>query len=352
MNQKTKCPNCQTIYPLPQSKLNDDKARATCKKCQTPFYVNQHLIDTNPPKAKAAQSQNNRTNTAKSRPKKPIASDGLIHDDMETQKDNDDFAILDDELDSFMQQGGSITPTATAAIAKDSGQQTVADNDEAWLDDLLKNDDSPNIPVAVASKPDDDLSDIFGEDIISAIPAENIEESPEVIRQKMQARLANKSPTQEQLIKQRSTGYYVLWSVGIVLMILLAAAQYAIFNRHAIAKNPKYASVISALCPACYIPAADPTAFSTEYTLQKGQADFTTDMIVAIANHSPTAQIFPNLKITIQGQQGVIGELALAPSEYLEVSQLESGSGQHTRFMLTLDLALSEIEVITIEPFY
>lgn len=358
MNQKTQCPNCQTIYPLPKSKL-DDKTRATCKKCQTPFYVNQHLIDNDPPKSeskpepKATQSQVKRATVAKSRPKKPVASDGLIHDDMETQKDNDDFVAFDDELDSFMQQKSSITPTiATAATAKDSGRQTAADNDEAWLDDLLKNDDSPNIPVAVTSRPNDDLSDIFGEDVISAIPAEKIEESPEVIRQKMQARLEGKPPTQEQLIKQRSTGYYVLWSVGIVLMVLLAVVQYAIFNRYTIAKNPSYARVISALCPACHIPAADPTAFSTEYILQKGQADFTTDMIATITNHSPTAQVFPNLKITIQGQSGVIGELALAPSEYLELAQPETESGQHTRFMLTLDLAPSEIEVITIEPFY
>lgn len=351
-NQKTQCPSCHTVYPLPPSKLGDDKACATCKKCNTPFYVNQHLIS-------STQTTAPQTNPkpAQSRPKQKaankVANEDLIHDDMGIEEDSGDFVICDDELDSFMKQETVIAPAqVTAATAKDSGRQTAADSDEAWLDDLLKNDDSPDIPVAVTSRPNDDLSDFFGEDIITAIPEEKIEESPEMIRQKMQARLANISPTQEQMVKQRSTGYYILWGIGILLMIVLAAAQYTLFNRHLIAKNPQYASLLSALCPSCHIPSANPTAFSTAYTLQTGEADFTTNMIASITNQSPTTQVFPNIKVTVQSEGGVIGELALAPSEYLEVVQEEIGSGQQTRFMLTLDLAPNEIKAIAIEPFY
>lgn len=347
-NQKTQCPSCQTIYPLPPSKLGDDKACATCKKCKTSFYVNQHLIGST-----QATSLKNNPKSTQSRPKQQTPSEDLIHDDMEIEEDDGDFVICDDELDSFMKQETVITPTkVTAATAKDSGRQTAEDNDEAWLDDLLKNDGSPDIPVAVTSRPNDDLSDIFGEDIITAIPKEKIEESPEMIRQKMQARLASKTPTQEQMVKRRSMGYYALWSAGILLMIVLAAVQYTLSNRYLIAKTPKYASLISTICPSCHIPSADPTAFSTAYTLQTGEADFTTNMIASITNHSSTTQVFPNIKVTIQGKGGIIGELALSPSEYLEVVQGEIGSGQQTRFMLTLDLTPNEIQAITIEPFY
>lgn len=349
-NYKTQCPHCKTIYPMPEAKLSCADAKASCGKCKHSFLLNNHLINeaaSLPPTSRPAPSPK----TPKpAKPKKQVIADDLIFDHMEIGDEPDEVSFSDDELNAFMSNAVVVDTPIIAATAKDSGQHT--DDDEAWLNNLLKNETAPDTPEIIKSQPDDDLSELIGADLETLIPEEHNQDSLEAIHQRMQARLAHTTPTQEQLVKQRGIGYYLTWTLASVLMLLLAAVQYAIFNTHTIAKSPTQAALVRSLCSFCALPAAEPSAFHTGYTLQDGMADRTTDMIATIKNISPTDQVYPNIKVSIQGENGLIGELALSPKEYLEIEQTILATSSEGRFMLTLDTPQKDIKAITITPFY
>lgn len=385
---KTQCPRCHTIYPMPESKLGEEKARANCGKCHHTFFLNLHIVDPNvttvdqinaektatatTPVAPAPVSQKvapvaaampatqiiaddesedivlprvpTRQKKVKAPPAEGMIFDGMDGDDEEVSFDSDG---LDDFLNQDFDKIDNLPPVAQK-VGEDVGE------DEAWLDELLKNDDSPAIAVSsVTHRPKDDLSDIIGEDINSLIPEAPLQDSPEAILDKVNARITAHAPTQEQILTKRGIGSTLPWVFGSVLMLALLGVQYVLFNQHSIAKNPEQANLVRTLCPFCNIIAADPTAFSTSYELSPGAADFSTNMIATLKNTSSDDQIYPNLKIRVMSEAGLIGDLALSPEEYLPFSQTIITPNQADgRFMLTLDAPMEDIKTISIEPFY
>lgn len=345
-NYKTQCPRCHTIYPMPASKLGDDKARANCGKCQHTFFLNAHLIeDKSTPtnnQPKAAQSQiKPQAKIAKDGP-----ADGMIFDKMPIDSKVDKAGDISmDGLDEFMAQTVNTKPLT--ASKKNTEQHD--DNDEAWLDELIKSDNSSKIQT-VTSRPNDNLSELLGADFNNLIPEAGFQESPEVIRKKINERIIAHPPTQEQLVTRRSFFSQFLWLLGSLVMIGLLAAQYVFFNANSVAKTDK-APLINDLCKNC-LPSIDANAITSSYTLQPGQADFSTDLIGTIRNTSANNQLYPNIKVTVMGHQGLIGDLALSPKDYLDNPDRILGASNETRFMLTLDAAPEDIQSITIEPFY
>lgn len=361
---KTQCPRCHTIYPMPDSKLGEQKARANCGKCHHTFFLNSHLIDTeeaeqDTPQATqtVAPSANPANEDSLELPKVPIRkkskavpAEGMIYDGMESDSDdgNADIEFSDDDLNKFLKQEITSDMPVTAATAKDSAQQG---DDEAWIKDLLKSEDV-NIPIApVAHRPHDDLSELIDNDFHAMIPKVQDYEHPDVILKKINERLDNHAPTEEQKAKQRSPLINVFWGVGSALLLGLIGVQYTLFNADAIAKSGGDGGLLASVCSSC-IPSADSSAFKTSYELQAGKADHTTNLIGTIKNTSGKDQLYPNIKIKVMGANGLLGDLALAPDEYLDFSQRLLTPTQDGRFMLTLDLPMDEIQSVHIEPFY
>lgn len=389
---KTQCPRCHTIYPMPAAQLNKPKARANCGKCHHTFFLNLHLIDdkqkatentikqqpssvdvnqTNPNKqtqANQAQKQQAQKQQAQAliddtsnisvpriptrqKKSKPIATEGMIYDDMDSgSSDTGEVYFDDDELNAFLNQ--SIQNTPVAAATKNNGQDN--NSDEAWLDDLLK-DNSPAVevnPVAKQAADDEDISKLIGADLDSLIPEVMNHEDPETIRQKVNARLSEHAPTQEQLATKRSLSSQLLWLAGCVLMIAALAVQYVVFNQDAIAKNPTQAELVQHWCSICKLPAADTQAFKINHQLKNGSADYSTDLSGTLKNTSDAEQLYPNLRIQVMGNAGLVGDLVLSPSDYLAVYHRSLIPGQETRFLLTLDVAIKDVKSVTIEPFY
>lgn len=407
-NYKTECPRCHTVYPMPDSKLNEPKARANCGKCGHTFYLNLHIIDPKTadinsklnakaqatpqvkPQVKtqiktqqvATNTQARPTPTKDSQSKQPasdvglfaddpndkiappkipikkkkpvVPTEGMIFDDMA----GDDVAndALDfDGLDDFMKQEVVINKPVTASSKLDNAQQNGSD-DEAWLDDLLKNDDSPAITTKpLDNRPSDDFSDILGEDYTDIIPIAHQAtiDDPKAFTQRAETRLAH-NPSQEQLAKKRSVGLSLLWVLGCLMLVGLLFVQYVIFNADTIAKTPQKAGIAGTLCGVLPCPkaSADIGAFSITHTTKPSDADHATDIIAIMQNTSGAEQLYPNLKITLNGNSGIVGEAALTPADYLTNEQRLIAPATQKRFMLTFDVDSSAVKSITIEPFY
>lgn len=307
---------------MPAEKIGDDKARANCGKCRHTFFLNAHLIK---------ETASTTPTAAATRPKKTKATgkENTAPDNTNTQNNPAEQADIDD-FDDFLYK----EPRQTAK------------SDDEWFDQLINNDSIKTIPTA---RPNDDLSELIGADLETLIPEAPSDKNPELIRQKINERIAH-TPSQEQLATKRSLMGQLMWGIGILSLVGLLAGQYVFFNRDGLAKTGK-GGFISNICKTC-LPSADASVLTTSYSLQNGQADFTTDLIGVINNPSATAQLYPNLKISIMGNNGLIGDLALAPQDYLDTPQKFIGSSSNGRFMLTLDTPSQEIVSVRIEPFY
>lgn len=388
MSDKTQCPSCGTIYPMPKDKLSDPNVRANCGRCKKSFLLNKHLVAKQvPPKSptkanpsKPAQSTANHTaqTNAKAPPKttqiqatknnepliiganeligddlslpkipirqkksKPLPTDGMIFDEMDS--DDDSSVDFGDDLDDFLNSEPIIQDHYQSSQDKNS---VVGEKEDAWLDELLKDTSPSEKSPLLAQNPKDDLSQVLGVDLTTAIP-EAVKEpkSPKVVLEPV-------TPTQQQLASRRPLSYYLGWGLACLGLVGLLLAQYVFFNANAIAKDNKNAALVNVICLDC-LPAANPKALMTDYQLSKGQADYSTDLLGTISNISNQDQLYPNLKITILGTTGVVGELALAPSDYLAFAgQQRLRAKQNGRFLLTLDIPYDEVKTVVIEPFY
>lgn len=393
---KTKCPRCHTVYPMPKDKLNAPKARANCGKCGHTFFLNLNLVEaanphnqaptsstsshltsdgrgqmdglankqapTNTQSSKNSQAVANAqtaTDTSAKTPtrkkKAPIITEGMIYDDMQTDEE-DSSQISFDGLDDFLKQD-TISAPITASSSHDTAQQNGSD-DESWLDDLLKNDDSPDIATKQLSPQNnaqDEFADMFDEDYTDIIPiAHNpLADNPQLLAQKAEQRLAH-NPTEEQKAKSRSLATQLGWLVGCAVLVGLLAVQYVFFNADNIAKHPDSAGPLLALCPLvkCPTDAVNLNAFDVSYDIKAGEADYSTDLLATFKNTSSSDQLYPNLKITIHGKDGVIGGLALAPKDYLSAESRLLAAAQDKQFLLTLDVDRQQVKSINIEPFY
>lgn len=375
-NTKTQCPHCHTCYPMPENRLNDLSLKAVCKNCGKSFLPNHHLQTDNHPTVAAAhpsasakainpapkqvlQHTTQEQDLGGALPKIPtkkkkltVAQEGMIHDNIELESNSAEFAISDDELNDFIARASSpLSEQSIVAPSLNKNTDNHKDDDEAWLDALLKNEDSPNITV-MPSEPEQkqNIPLIAGEDLTALIPEAHRQEDPKVLMQKMQARLA--SPTQEQIVTKRSPLASFGWILGCLALVFLAIAQYLYFNQQAIAKNPSQSAWVKKLCSSCQLPSADLNAFKISHQLQQGSADFSTNLVGTLFNHSDTQQLYPNLKIAVIGTNGVLGELVLAPKDYLVFDKALINTKSDERFMLTLDVPKDEIASIQIEPFY
>lgn len=310
---------------MPAEKLGDEKARANCGKCRHTFFLNAHLVDT----SQTSKDDLTTRQAPRSKKPKPASKDNTSNLQIDNQTDNLDL----DGLDDFLHP--------------DKNTSNSSDGNEAWLDELINNHDP--IKTIPTSRTNDDLSELIGADLETLIPEAPSEKNPDIIRQKISERISH-SPSQEQLVTKRSLLGQIMWGIGALSLLGFLAGQYIFFNGDGLAKAGK-GSFISNLCKTC-LPSADISTLTTNYSLQNGQADFSTDLIGTINNTSATAQLYPNLKISVMGKNGLIGDLALAPKDYLDTPQKLIGASSNGRFMLTLDAPIQEIVSVRIEPFY
>lgn len=343
---KTKCPNCHTIYTVPTEKLKEPKAKANCGKCKHTFLLNLHLLDES---LEATKSTNQSiSNSAK-------VSDNTTQKTFHDNMDNDKSDISFDGLDSFLKQNNINTHSKSKSFTAAPANQ----DDENWLDNLLKNDDSPNIATKSASHSiqqgrQDEFKETMNDDFVKIIPvAENpLAQNPELLTKKMEERLSQ-NPNQNKA-KNPYISTQFGWALGSFLLLSLLISQYILFNGDNIAKEPSRAGPLLALCPLlnCPMNSADLKAFRFSHHITNGDSQYNTNLMGTIKNTSSVDQLYPNLKITVHGANNILGEMALAPEDYLISKQRLLVGEQERQFLLTLDINRQYIKSINIEPFY
>ena len=374
---RTQCPHCQTTYPMPESKLGNAKARATCGKCKQTFLLNDNLVSSEiknvqalsvgePQTTKSAHSAQPSTSTdsfsvANKRPldeqnrmDTATARQQAMPSDPDEDGD-DDFDLS--QLESLMNANLKANVNAQSTPDDPSTKDVHQNQEDAWLDELLKNNDTIASAPLVKTHPHDDMSDVLGGvDIDNIIPVSDpiATQSPKDLNKKIQARLKSSHPTQEQLMQRRSLGSQILWGLGCLLLLGVLGGQYVFFNLDRFLRQPEHASKLHDLCtkfPQCQLPWAEVSAFSITPEIKEGKGGVP-GVFAVIQNTSGKDQLLPNLKVTVMGDTGVVGEFIATPDEYQLAPQRVLASGQRKSFLLSVDAPKDAVTSAKIEPFY
>lgn len=415
---KTQCPHCQACYSVKQTQLNQVNATISCDRCQQSFLVNKHLVvnseviqkptpQKNIPAQQKAQTQpisNEQKATTSSNqhklqnvPNRPTSSiskkkssdtlihDDLIYDDMDIDDPEEDVQEYDslDSMDAWLTQASNTSPSAattekpkapssketiktpnpstkkpsTSTISASSSTQdmlsSAAANDihanvessdnNSWLQKLLEEQNQDE-----ETPPDDtDLSQLLSD---MGVPVKDEDPAVDDRLRKTQLPFA---PTQT----TRSIAS-LLWILGCLVLALLLAAQYVIFNLENLVKNPAYAQRLQSICSvaACSLPSADLSALTISNTFHRSSqiktAGTFSDIGATLSNGSPQAQLYPNVKISVYGKDEIIGEFIADPNDYLLGKQSQLAANTDRQLLFTIPVANAKIRDITMTALY
>ncbi len=414
---KTQCPHCQACFKVQQNQLNKANATINCTQCQKSFSVNQHLIVT-PDTSNSFSSQHNTatahhetqsklsnrpesstnsrnqasniSNTAKSSLHKKRSADILIHDDliyddMDIDEPEDSIVEYDslDSMDAWLTQvsdtnAATTTDNATNIFSKTNNKSqeqfvasptehtttehssmtqevlssTAANDihasindtaDDSWLETLLEEQNKREAKSVDST----DLSQLL---IDMGVPLREEENSVTGRANKAQAQFAPTATTHSIAS--------ILWILGCLVLALLLAAQYVMFNLETLVKNPANAQRLQTVCSiaACSLPSADLTALTITNPSHRSSQIKTTgtfsDISAILNNQSTKAQLYPNIKVSVYGTDNLIGEFIAAPNDYLlgKPSQLAASNNRQLLFTIPVDNA--QIREITMTPLY
>lgn len=413
---KTQCPHCQACFKVQQNQLNKANATIDCTQCQKSFSVNQHLIVT-PDTSSSFSTQHTATahqnaqsklsnrsesstssrnqarhisNTAKSSLNKKRSSDILIHDDliyddMDIDEPEDSTIEYDslDNMNAWLTQvsdtnRATTTENATNTFSKTNNKSqeqflasptdristehssmaqevlssTAANDihaninhkaDNSWLEALLEEQNERETKSVDST----DLSQLL---IDMGVPLRDEETSVTERANKAQAQFAPTSTTHSIAS--------ILWILGCLVLALLLAAQYVMFNLETLVKNPANAQRLQTVCSiaACSLPSADLTALTITNPSHRSSQIKTTgafsDISAVLNNQSTKAQLYPNIKVSVYGTDSLIGEFIAGPNDYLlgKPSQLAASNNRQLLFTIPVDNA--QIREITMTPLY
>ena len=415
---KTQCPHCQACYSVKQTQLNQVNATISCDRCQQSFLVNKHLVvnseviqkptpQKNIPAQQKAQTQpisnEQKANTSSNQhklqnvPNRPTSStnkkkssdtlihDDLIYDDMDIDDPEEDVQEYDslDSMDAWLTQASNTSPSvattekpkaplsketikssnsstkkpSTSTISASSSTQdmlsSAAANDihanvestdnHSWLQKLLEEQNQDE----ETPQDDTDLSQLLSD---MGVPVKDEDPAADDRLRETQLPFA---PTQT----TRSIAS-LLWILGCLVLALLLAAQYVIFNLENLVKNPSYAQRLQSICSvaACSLPSADLSALTINNTFYRSSqiktAGTFSDIGATLSNGSPQAQLYPNVKISVYGKDEIIGEFIADPNDYLLGKQSQLAANTDRQLLFTIPVANAQIRDITMTALY
>jgi len=415
---KTQCPHCQACYSVKQTQLNQVNATISCDRCQQSFLVNKHLVvnseviqkptpQKNIPAQPKAQNQpisnEQKTSTSsnqhklqnvsnrptssisKKKPSDTLIHDDLIYDDMDIDDPEEDVQEYDslDSMDAWLTQASNTSPSvattekpkaplsketikssnsstkkpSTSTISASSSTQdmlsSAAANDihanvestdnHSWLQKLLEEQNQDE----ETPQDDTDLSQLLSD---MGVPVKDEDPAADDRLRETQLPFA---PTQT----TRSIAS-LLWILGCLVLALLLAAQYVIFNLENLVKNPSYAQRLQSICSvaACSLPSADLSALTINNTFHRSSqiktAGTFSDIGATLSNGSPQSQLYPNVKISVYGKDEIIGEFIADPNDYLLGKQSQLAANTDRQLLFTIPVANAQIRDITMTALY
>lgn len=398
---KTQCPSCHTCFELSEKQLGQPETKARCGRCKQVFTVNEHLLVLAPASEAVTSIDID-----------DLDSDRLIYDDMDieanTEKVNGKSNIepIFDSLDEMQAWLTELKPT-TIHSTKDTTQSNkhnysnsnrlANDGHKNWnLSDCIKqlsdaNSDrdyaypSPhaNIVNDEAVSNTKNVSDLKGsassqkhfiwlEDRLKEKRIDYSEPSLNRLLSDMGVNIATAQNNNVQtqaishlaakqrppLTRAQTSIATLLWSLGSLVLVLLLFAQYITFNLNTLVKNPVYAQHLQSLCTlvVCSLPYADIDAFQiTDLNYLPSQISSPvvfSDIKASLVNQSDYSQILPSLKVSIHGNNALIGEFIAMPEDYLLSPQNQLASHYDKSVMFTIPIAIDQINKVVIDPIY
>ena len=370
---KTQCPHCKACFKIQSTQLNKENATVSCNQCQQSFLVNKNLVVTSdtttaPNQADTVKTDINNKNGSndsksslnKQRPKKP-SSDILIYDDMDAYEPEEPPLEYDslESMDAWLDQinnastlsanepsksaSETINQSTSSAVSNDIHANVDEKNDDLWLEKLLKDQNKhEDMP-----KDDTDLSRLL---LDMGVPLKDEDKALNERRRK----------TQESFIptpKKRSATS-LLWILGCLVLALLLFAQYVIFNLETLVKNPAYAERLQAICSAaaCSLPNADINAWTITHATHKSsqikRSGKFSDISATLSNQSANTQLYPSVKVSVYGENELIGEFIADPGDYLLSKQSQLAAESSRNILFTVPVSNAKIRDISVSHVY
>lgn len=197
----------------------------------------------------------------------------------------------------------------------------------------------------------DNLLNNYGVDTEVSKNRYNMDERLERMRQ----RVIQHSPTSQQIALKKSPVTTLLWLIGCLLLIALLIVQYAVFNINTLIKDPEHNAQLIEVCEllSCSLPSANLNELIIQNLQHEATTSNQTNIKASITNQGAHSQLYPNLKVSISGQNGLIGEFVAEPKDYLlSEEQTEIASTHENYFMFTIPVDDTTVSNIDIQPFY
>ena len=245
-----------------------------------------------------------------------------------------------------LNEDSSAAHVALSSAAANDINANIDDNaDESWLEKLLKEQNqSEDIETNQT-----DLSELLASMGVS-IKDEDHKNAAHAKKQQVQDKF---SPT-----PARRSIASLLWTLGCLVLILLLFAQYVIFNLDDLVKNPAHAERLQKVCAiaACSLPSANLAALSTSDIKHQPSriktASSFSDISITLNNQSAQAQLLPHVKVSVYGDNALIGAFIAAPEDYLLSTQSQLGASSRKQLLFTVAVANAQISKVSVEPVY
>jgi len=355
-------------------------------KAQNQPISNEQKTSTSSNQHKLQNVSNRPTSSiSKKKPSDTLIHDDLIYDDMDIDDPEEDVQEYDslDSMDAWLTQASNTSPSvattekpkaplsketikssnsstkkpSTSTISASSSTQdmlsSAAANDihanvestdnHSWLQKLLEEQNQDE----ETPQDDTDLSQLLSD---MGVPVKDEDPAADDRLRETQLPFA---PTQT----TRSIAS-LLWILGCLVLALLLAAQYVIFNLENLVKNPSYAQRLQSICSvaACSLPSADLSALTINNTFHRSSqiktAGTFSDIGATLSNGSPQSQLYPNVKISVYGKDEIIGEFIADPNDYLLGKQSQLAANTDRQLLFTIPVANAQIRDITMTALY
>ena len=245
-----------------------------------------------------------------------------------------------------LNEDSSAAHVALSSAAANDIHANIDDNaDESWLEKLLKEQNQSED----TRKDQTDLSELLASMGVSI----KDEDHTNALRVKQQQAQDKFSPT-----PVRRSIASLLWTLGCLVLILLLFAQYVIFNLDDLVKNPAHAERLQKVCAiaACSLPSANLAALSTSDIKHQPSriktASSFSDISITLNNQSAQAQLLPHVKVSVYGDNALIGAFIAAPEDYLLSTQSQLGASSRKQLLFTVPVANAQISKVSVEPIY
>ena len=370
----TRCPHCQTSFRVRDEHLSVAKGMVRCGSCLQVFKAAEHFVDEDTPAAvtpvaPAVPEAVARTAPAASQPAAADDDDfGLIHDDMDDdpipEKLADDPFVdfnlrapenrprpkprVDIELDESIFSLKNVSSDSMDFHDNDSDKGKAPDDDESWANALLEDDDSSD-GVSTDSlnlhgndefnfdlpPPEDDDFQGFIDDDDEDVPEprqgdhftlggdDDLE--TETLEISIPAdRIAGLQEEPLQLEKPRRRPDIAWgWLTGVVLMLVIAAAQTLYFRFDDWARTPQWRPWYAMICDmaGCQLPKIQNVKeMAAQNLVVRAHPDLQRALVVdaLLVNKAEYLQPFPDLTLVFRDlNDNVVASRRFTPQQYL-----------------------------------